>query len=123
MTGKVDSGWAMARAVSTRLEEGNFKGAVSLLTSEDSLSVPTSGTLTALLDKHPAAPQDRRPLLQPDSFKNGLSFDEATVRKAVYSFPPGSSGGSDGLSPQHLKDMIACEGVPSGLLAALTSIC
>ena len=34
-----------------------------------------------------------------------LSVDEAEVRRAVLSFPPGSAGGPDGLRPQHIRDM------------------
>jgi hypothetical protein len=30
----------------------------------------------------------------------------SVVTRAIYSFPDGSAGGSDGLRPQHLKDII-----------------
>jgi len=42
------------------------------------------------------------------------------VRKAVLSFPAGSSGGPDGLRPQHLKDLIQCRESRSNFLTALT---
>ena len=51
-----------------------------------------------------------------------ISFAESGVRKAILSFPPGSSGGSDGLTPQHLKDLITSEGTSGNLLAAITSL-
>ena len=123
-TGNLDHGtvWALSRVVSARLEEGNFKGAVRLITSEESLAMPSTDTLKALQDKHPAAPLDRRPAAQPSLPSVHLSFEEATVRKAIFSFPAGSSGGPDGLSPQHLKDLVVAEGVSSGLLTALTAL-
>jgi len=33
-----------------------------------------------------------------------LTVSEEDVRRAVFSFPAGSSGGPDGMRPQHLKD-------------------
>ena len=50
-----------------------------------------------------------------------MVFLEAAVRKAIFSFPPGSSGGMDGLTPQHIKDMVASEGSAVGLLGAVTA--
>jgi len=38
------------------------------------------------------------------------------------SFPPGSTGGTDGLTPLHLKDMVMSEGASSGLLSGITSL-
>ena len=36
----------------------------------------------------------------------GLDFSEAEVRKAISSFPAGSSGGPSGLRPAHLKQLL-----------------
>ncbi|NJL55677.1 hypothetical protein HC928_11090 [bacterium] len=49
-----------------------------------------------------------------------LSVDEQEVRQAAMSFPAGSSGGPDGLRPQHLKDMLPNDNVDIGFLSALT---
>jgi hypothetical protein len=46
--------------------------------------------------------------------------DEAVVKYAVSSFPAGSSGGLDGLRPQHLKDLVNCCPEGSELLSVLT---
>jgi len=43
------------------------------------------------------------------------------VRRAVFSFPAGSSGGPGGMRPQHLKDLLSCRDSGSDLLPALTS--
>jgi hypothetical protein len=51
------------------------------------------------------------------------SFTADQVRKAIFSFPPGSASGPDGLSAQHVKDMIRAEGAVSPLLTTLTAWC
>ena len=52
------------------------------------------------------------------------SISEEALATAIQSFPNGSSSGPDGLSPQHLKDMIGASAHSSGpaLLSALTSL-
>jgi hypothetical protein len=78
-------------------------------------------TLQSLRDKNPPAPSDRRAYPEADSAGQTLLIDAASVRKAIMSFPPGSSGGPDGLTAEHLRDMISCEGEAGLLLAATTS--
>ena len=50
-----------------------------------------------------------------------LTVLETHVSKAIISFPAGSAGGPDGLSPQHLKDLINCREAGSDLITALTA--
>jgi len=45
------------------------------------------------------------PDVSPDSV---FSVSEEQVRRAVLSLPAGSSGGPDGMCPQHLKDLVTC---------------
>jgi len=80
-----------------------------------------TATLQSLQLKHPSPPSDRRPIAPPDESVPQVSFTESSVRRAVLSFPAGSSGGVDGLTPQHLKDMITIQGQSGPLLTALTS--
>ena len=61
-----------------------------------------------LAEKASGAPTDRRPFCDP---KGNLRFellqDSADeVKKALQTFPLGSSGGPDGLTAQHLKDLL-----------------
>jgi len=113
----------LARGVTARLEEGNFKGAVRLITSSDKPTPTTQETLRILLEKHPPAPVNRRPSPPVTSPSPQLAFEESAVRKAILSFPAGFSGGTDSLTPQHLKDMIFSEGSSSrDLLSAITSL-
>ena len=91
--------------VSSKLEEGNYKGAVRLACSEDTMADHSDITLSALRLKHPP-PHPESNIVQQD-FDNPLPFpvDLELITKSIASFPNGSGGGSDGLLPQHLKDL------------------
>jgi len=52
----------IARTASVKLEDGDVKGAVRLLCSNDRLAVPDESTFDELRRLHPAAPPDRRPV-------------------------------------------------------------
>jgi hypothetical protein len=114
----------LARSVSSKLEEGNFKGAVRLICSEDSQAVVTDETVAALRLKHPSAPTDRRSVASLSTGTTSGQFSTCVddVRKAIFSFPAGSSGGPDGLTPQHLRDLVSTEGENSPLLALITDL-
>jgi hypothetical protein len=107
---------SLSLSISGKLEEGDFKGAIRLACSEDTVAEYSEANFKILQEKHPDA--------HPDSlFERGSSEDSLPtptvsadiVRKAILSFPNGSSGGPDGLRPQHLKDLIgfaAGDGAP-----------
>ena len=83
--------------IASKLEVGNFKGAVRLACADDTLADYSSVTLEALNWKHPPS--------HPNStigHLDGFSFaiNEQNVRKAMLSFPNSSAGGPDGLCPQ-----------------------
>lgn len=118
--GNNDANRYLARAVSAKLEEGNIKGAVRLVCSEDKPAPCTAETLTALRQKHPPAAPDRRPACCPTSsprFEAPQVLD-VDIARAIRSFPAGSAGGPDGITPQHLKDLTA-PGVSGDLLEVL----
>ena len=104
---------SLARRVSSKLEEGDYKGAVRLSCSEDTMAELNDETLSALKAKHlPShidssfpSPLENPPALPP--------LSEKEVIKAICSFPCGSAGGPDGLRPQHLKDL-TCESAERG---------
>ena len=104
----------------SKLEGEDFKGAVHLACSEDSVADKNDRTLSALRQIHPLS---QIPPL-PTGRNLPPSFSEATVAQAICSFPNGSARGTDGLKPQHLKDMMGAsvEGGRPGLLTALTSL-
>lgn len=109
---------ALARAVSAKLEEGNMRAAIQLLSSDDTLAPQTDETLRSLKAKHPP-PTPLPPDLENTSL-NSLVVDKKDILKAISSFPPGSAAGPDGLRPQHLKDLAQCGEAGSGFIDALT---
>ena len=113
---------ALAARVATKLEEGDFKGAVHLACSEDSIADLSNETMAALKSKHPAAHLNTKIPTPPDASNVPVPIAEEEVTRAVRSFPNGSSGGPDGLRPQHLKDLISvsAERGDRDLLSALT---
>ena len=113
----------LASRVSLKLEEGDFKGAVRLACSEDTIADMSDATFSALQLKHPAPHPDSSipPLPLDVALTASVSVEE--VAKAITSFPNGSAGGPDGLRPQHLKDLVgpATGGGGHSLLSALAS--
>ena len=94
-------------AVTSKFEDGNFKAAVRLLCSDDTIASNNISTLSALQQKHPTAPSDRKMPNDPSEPRfTPLQIDITDVRKALQTFPAGSSGGPDGITPQHLKDLM-----------------
>ena len=115
---------SLAARVSAKLEEGDFRGAVRLASSDATLAPMDNSTFAALQEKHPPShPDSIFPPLQEDFLSNSISASDEDIIKAIRSFPNGSAGGPDGLRPQHLKDMIdsSAEGGRQVLLPALTS--
>jgi Reverse transcriptase (RNA-dependent DNA polymerase) len=114
----------LASLVQAKIEEGNFKAAIRIVCSDDKPAPVSTSTRDALQQKHPPRASDRLQLgtsSSHDRFKP-LEVTEADVRATVISFPPGSSGGPDGLLPQHLKDLTADRSGEGSLLATLTDM-
>ena len=112
----------LAGRVSAKLEEGDFKGAVRLASSEDSIAVPSSETLATLWEKYPLPhPDSAIPLVSTEDQPMPVQVSEDEVARAICSFPCGCAGGPDALRPQHLKDMISKSAL--GGWADVASIC
>ncbi|ESO06206.1 hypothetical protein HELRODRAFT_160364 [Helobdella robusta] len=92
-------------AVSSCIEQGNLSSAVRLVCSPEGLAESSPATFDKLCSIHPKIPVDRRvfPALTPTAG----CVSSAEVLRAVKSFKNGSSGGLDGLRPQHLKDVFS----------------
>jgi hypothetical protein len=112
----------LARQVEGKMAEGDIRGAVRILSSSEGLAPFTQETFTALKTKHPPATTTMPPPSAPDI--PYLQVDEKEVARTVAHFPAGSSGGPDGLRPQHLKDLLSQNTGAAGtkLLGSLTEV-
>ena len=110
-----------AKRASAKLEEGDNKGALRALSSNDTLAAFSRSTFDSLSSLHPACPSNRRP---PPSqpLTPALQVSPSDVRLAIMSLPNGSAGGPDGLRPQHLKDLLAVCTSEDPLLGAITDL-
>ncbi|ESO07054.1 hypothetical protein HELRODRAFT_184668, partial [Helobdella robusta] len=105
-------------AVTTRIEQGSLSAAVRLACSPAGLAESSPETLAKLKAIHPSAPLNRRafPAQEPS---NGR-VSPAQVLTALKSFNNGSSGGLNGLRPQHIKNLLSGPTPTDELLNNLT---
>jgi hypothetical protein len=117
---------SLAKKVEAKVADfDDIRGAVKLLSSDDSLASFNEDVAEELKKKHPSP---SRELFFPDPSKPGdisLIVNEQNVREAINSFPAGSSPGLDGMRPQYLKDIISLSAGEAGQkeLRALTKLC
>jgi len=99
----------LAAAVANKLEAGNFRAAIRIICSSDTLVEPNQDTPMKLTAKHPPPAADRRlPCNPADNPRfEPLQVSSDDVVRASRSFPVGSAGGPDGHSPQHIADLVA----------------
>jgi len=110
--------------VSEKLSAGNVKAAVRLLMSGEVFSQPSSKTLANLQAKHfPAFSDPHHPDAPTAVSVPPLHVAPPAVLKAILSFPPGSSGGPDVLSPTHIQKMVGDKSGGSALVEALSAFC
>jgi len=74
----------IAAAAAAKLEDGDVKGAVPILCSDDK---PDTTTLNELSCLHPCAPLDRRPA--PSTVVPPLQVFPVATKKVIHSFPNG----------------------------------
>ena len=87
--------------MSSKLEEGDYKGAVRLACSRDTVVEHSTSNVEAMKMKHPSRQVNSTFEAQPQPISLSFTIDANAVRRAIMSFPNGSSGGADGLLPQH----------------------
>ena len=112
-----------SRLVTRKIEFGDLKGAIRLVSPNDRLAVSDEDTYSALKDRHPAPHPDTCILSPPVMADLPFQVSPKAVLSAIRSFPKGSAGGPDRLLPQHLKDLLQDQRDGSTLLAALTNFC
>ena len=106
---RVNESSRLASAVSSKLEAGNFRAALRIVCSSDTMAPVNQDTLKALQAKHPGPAIDRRSPCDP---RGNPRFEPLQVSrdymiKALRTFPLGSSGGPDGITAQHIRDQLA----------------
>ena len=99
------------------MELGKFKDAIKLICSDDKPAIHNVETLEALRKIHATSAADQKHPKPPHM--NSLLVTRATMSQVTKSFPPGSIGGPDGLTPHHIKDM-TCDETNSLLIEVIT---
>ncbi|OXA58286.1 Retrovirus-related Pol polyprotein from type-2 retrotransposable element R2DM [Folsomia candida] len=99
----------IAKKVEAKLADGDVRGAIRLLTSDDTIAPNNQETLDALITKHPPHPEPTYFPNAPDKAEVLAPVDPKEVLIAISSFAPGSAGGLDSLRPQILKDLVISE--------------
>ena len=61
------------------------------------------------------------PYAADDNQHKPLQVTEADIHQAIRSFPAGSSGGPDGLCPQHILELATCKEIGTDLLSSITT--
>ena len=117
----------LAHTVATKIEEGDFRGAIRLASSDDTLADFNEDTFSALQAKHPLPHPNSQipPAPAVPSFPEDFEISQQDIARAIRSFPCGSAGGPDRLRPQHLKDLVQLREDTSEnqLLSALVDFC
>ena len=90
----------------SKLYDGDVRGAIKLLGSDDALAPINNETYESLKLKHPSPRIEQSFPNVSDYEYRGAEVTVQEVKKVVNSFKPGSAGGVDSLRPQHLKDLI-----------------
>ena len=114
----------VSHLVESKLGEGDISGAARILFSSDVVAPCSPETLAALESKHPAPADGLSFPNPPDPDNHSLTITGRELVTAICSFRSGSAGGLDGLSPQHLKDLICSGAGEAGelLLKELTAL-
>ena len=114
-----------AQAAEQRLaSRADLKGAVRLLASSESLVSPNDPHATEeMIAKHPSPLEDDlAPELPATTPPRNVSVDE--VLSSLRTFPVGSAGGLDGITAQHILDLLSVGGeVRRILLSSLGRVC
>ena len=115
---------ALSKRVQKKCADGDIRAALRLLTTSDSISLPTEEVIAALHAKHPPAAPDEVLPEPPDPDQHSLTVEEADVLAAIKATAPGSAAGLDGVRPMHLRHLVAKRTAEAGrrLTSALTEL-
>lgn len=97
----------LSSRVEAKLADFDIRGAKKLMSSTYTLATNSIDTYEQLVAKHPQPSIDLIFPSDPDDSIQPLQVDSGMVQSSICSFANGSSAGTDGLRPQHLKDIIS----------------
>ena len=95
------------RRINKKFQDMDIRGAVREIASTEALAPFNDDTLAKLQERHPSSDDD--PALSPprEDIHPTPTISSEGIRKAILSFPAGSAGGPDGLTPDHLKSLVS----------------
>lgn len=110
--------------IESKVFDGDLRGAIRLLTSNDSFAQLSPDTLADLKAKHPGPSRPLNFPPVPDASLATVSVTMDEVAQALGSFYSGSAAGLDGIRPGHLKELTSCSAGDNGprLLGCLTKL-
>ena len=79
----------LAVRVASKLEESDYRGAIRIACTDDTIAEHSSATLESLRQKHPKPHPDRGIFPTPDAEMPSLTVAEEDVRRAIASFLTG----------------------------------
>lgn len=108
-----------------KLSDFDVKGAVRLISSDDTFAPDNEETLNALRTKHPFPSRNLSMPPQPVSTDNHLQVTIVQVKKTIARLHSGSASGPDGFRPQFFKDLISISAGSAAVevLSAITDLC
>jgi hypothetical protein len=96
----------LCQKAQTKLSDGDIRGALNMLTSQDMIVPRNEATMQALQKKHPPPRKYNSTTVFQQKLDNNMSsVTSLEVTKAIASFPNGSAGGLDAIRPQNFKDL------------------
>ena len=115
---------ALSRRVQRKCADGDIRAALRLLTTSDSISLPSDEVIAALRSKHPPAAPDENLPEPPNPDQHRLIATEADMLAAIKATAPGSAAGLDGVRVQHLSQLVDRRNAEAGrrLTGALTDL-
>lgn len=116
---------SISRRIEYKIAEGDVKGAVKILSSNETLAPRNLTTLNELMLKHPPPSRPLNLPEPPQKKAEHLMVSEQDVVKNINGFPNGPAAGIDGILPQHIKDLTAPNTGEAGLklVKSITNLC
>lgn len=97
----------LATIVANKIADFDIKGALRILTSDDSVAPSDECNTMTMISKHPPAHAASSLPVPPELPINvPIIISSDMVKHAVMGFHCSSAGGPDGLRPQHMKDLL-----------------